>query len=202
MARSWTHVRPVEPSDWAVVHTLWAEAVAELPPAGDPIGRQVSPERLREVLQRPGIMALVAVHDDQPVGLVVLTTSPLSGLTDDAWMTVEILYVARAHRGRGVSTQLLSKAALVAEAQGATHLASVAPAGERDANRYYARLGFSSAVTRRVMPTAVLRTRLSGDDARTAGVVLARRRSLRARARAGLRGVEGLGAPATGRPAH
>lgn len=206
MARSWTYVRTVEEHDWSGVHDLWSEAIRELPLAADALGRQASPERLRKILERSGVTALVAIHDDRPVGLLVLTASPLSGLTDDAWMTVEILFVSAAHRSRGVAAQLMARAAAIAEAQGATQLASNAPANQRDANRYFARLGFSSAVTRRVVPTAALRRRLVGEDSRTADVVLARRRSLRARARAaGLRGVGALGglsdAPA-GQHAH
>jgi hypothetical protein len=56
---------------------------------------------------------------------------------------------------------LVAAAAAYADEIGADHVAvSVAP-GLREPNRFYARLGFSPVVVRRVAPVAILRRRLS-----------------------------------------
>ena len=49
-------------------------------------------------------------------------------------------------------------------------------------NRFFARLGFTSTVTRRAVPTSVLRRKLAGSDAAARDVLLGKRRTLRARA--------------------
>lgn len=182
MARSWTVARLVGPEDWAGVHRLWSDALADATPAGDGAGRQVGAERLEQVLSRPGVTTMVAEHDDDLVGLMVATSNPLSGLTDSACVTVEILYVTPARRGRGIGHLLLGKAAVLAEQTGATHVLSNVPSQSRDLNRFYARMGFASTVTRRITSPAALRRRLSGEEGgRPFDKVLARRRSLRAR---------------------
>ncbi|MCG7321679.1 GNAT family N-acetyltransferase [Arsenicicoccus bolidensis] len=181
MARSWTVARLVGPEDWAGVHRLWTEALADATPTGDATGRQVGAERLEQVLSRPGVTTLVAEHDDDLVGLMVATSDPLSALTDSACVTVEILYVTPARRGRGVGHLLLAKAALLAEQTGATHVVCNVPSQSRDLNRFFARMGFASTVTRRITSPAALRRRLSGEEGRPFDKVLARRRSLRAR---------------------
>ncbi|WP_289033742.1 GNAT family N-acetyltransferase [uncultured Arsenicicoccus sp.] len=151
MARSWTVARLVGHEDWAGVHRLWSDALADATPAGDVAGRQVGAERLEQVLSRPGVTTMVAEHDDDLVGLMVATSNPLSGLTDSACVTVEILYVTPARRGRGIGHLLLAKAAVLAEQTGATHVVSNVPSQSRDLNRFFARMGFASTVTRRIL---------------------------------------------------
>ena len=117
---------------------------------------------------------------------MVLTTSPLSGLIDAPSVSVDQLYVVPESRRSGVAHALLSRAAGFAETLGCEQVATCVPAQAREANRFFARLGFSSYVVRRVTPTSALRRRLAGVEPR-AGLdqVLSRRRSLRARAARG-----------------
>ena len=119
---------------------------------------------------------------------MVLTTSPLSGLIEAPSVSVDQLYVVPESRRSGVAHALLSRAAGFAETLGCEQVATCVPAQAREANRFFARLGFSSHVVRRVTPTSALRRRLAGEEPR-AGLdqVLSRRRSLRARAAAAAR---------------
>lgn len=182
MARPWTTVRTVGDADWTHVERLWNAAVADGSIPGDTSGRSQTADRLREVLTRNGVSTLVAVTDGSPVGFLVLTTSPLAGLTDNPLLSVEVMYVAKEHRGQGVGSHLLSSLTTLAQQRGATSVSCSVPSQSKDANRYFARLGFAPVVTRRVVGTAGLRRKLAGDEPRALDRVLAKRRSLRARA--------------------
>ncbi|MCH8626790.1 GNAT family N-acetyltransferase [Arsenicicoccus piscis] len=184
MARPWTYVRSVDDRDWTALHALWTQAVEQNAVMVDSVVRAISTDRLQQVLSRPGVMTYLALHEDTLIGFLVLTTNPLSGLTESPNLTVEVLYVDPDHRGRGIARQLLARAAATAEKRGTTQIAASVPAAARDSNRYLARLGFSPLVTRRVVPTAVLARKLAGEDRTPLDRVLAKRRNLRARSSA------------------
>jgi hypothetical protein len=85
------------------------------------------------------------------------------------------LVVAEGQRRRGVGRALLSGAVTWAEEVGADEIvASVLPS-LREANRFYARLGFAPLVMRRVVPVSTLRRNLALSNPRS--VVRPRRRS-------------------------
>jgi len=79
---------------------------------------------------------------------------------------------------------LLSAAATYADRLGADQIACAVPAQGRDANRFFARLGFAPDVMQRVTTTSALHRKLAtGDEPHPAlDRLLQRRRSLRARA--------------------
>ncbi|WP_050348361.1 GNAT family N-acetyltransferase [Arsenicicoccus sp. oral taxon 190] len=181
MSRSLTVVRSLEVGDGDALFALWSQAVADGALVGETAGRPLTQDRLEQVLARSGVYTLVAAQDDELVGFTIATASPLSALTDAGCVTLEVLYVSPAARGRGVGHQLLAKATLLAEQTGATHVATNVPSQGRDLNRFFARMGFVSTVTRRITTPAALRRRLAGEDVRPFDRVLARRRSLRAR---------------------
>jgi GNAT superfamily N-acetyltransferase len=142
---------------------------------------------LRHALQRDDICAFIAFTGDQPSGYVVLADSTRSLLVDSPCVSIDMLFVLPEHRRQGVARSLLTAAARYADRQGAEHLASTVPAGDRDANRFFARLGFSSQMVRRVTSVSALRRRLGQDESRhhtSIEALLHRRRSLRARATA------------------
>src|SRR6478672_10613196 len=56
------------------------------------------------------------------------------------------------------------------------------PTTSRDANRFFARLGFSSVIVRRIVSTGQLRRKLAPEGVETGHELLRRRRSLRSRA--------------------
>ncbi|HNV41534.1 MAG TPA: GNAT family N-acetyltransferase, partial [Ornithinibacter sp.] len=69
-----------------------------------------------------------------------------------------------------------------AERSGCEVVVSNVPTASRDANRFFARLGFASVITRRVVSTSALRRKLAPESVETGHELLRRRRSLRSRA--------------------
>ena len=81
---------------------------------------------------------------------------------------------------------MISACATLAERVGAEQVAVGVPSSDREPNRFFARLGFSPFVVRRVVGVKALRRRLGGGEGTTRNLdqTLLRRRSLRARDRA------------------
>jgi GNAT superfamily N-acetyltransferase len=140
---------------------------------------------VEDVLSRQGVHAFIAKHDGRAVGYVITTSGPLLPLVDTPAVCIEHLYVQPDCRHKGAGTALISACATLAERVGAEQVAVGVPSSERDPNRFFARLGFSPFIVRRVVGVSALRRRLGGDSSR--GMLeqtLLRRRSLRARDRA------------------
>jgi GNAT superfamily N-acetyltransferase len=90
----------------------------------------------------------------------VLGPDAVTGLLDPPSVYVSHLIVAPEHRKRGAGHALVAAAAGYAEELGFDSVVvGVAPAG-RDANRFFARLGFAPLVIRRFAPLATLRRTL------------------------------------------
>ena len=86
----------------------------------------------------------------QPVGYVVTSDNPF-GLNPGDEVTVEQLWVAPDARRGGVAKALLTAVLDLAERSGCEVVTSNVPTPSREANRFFARLGFGSVVTRRVV---------------------------------------------------
>src|SRR6478609_5407932 len=139
---------------------------------------------LRNALQRNDICAFMAFVDERPAGYVVLADSTRSLLVDSPCVSIDMLFVHPDSRRQGIGRSLLSAASRYADRQGCEHLASLVPAQDRDANRFFARLGFAPETVRRVTSSATLQRKLAGEPrpARLAiDQVMARRRDLRLR---------------------
>jgi ribosomal protein S18 acetylase RimI-like enzyme len=118
------------------------------------------------------------------LGAAVVGADPLSGLLDPPSVYLSHLLVAAEHRKRGAGRALVAAAAAFAEEVGVDSVVvGVSPSG-RDANRFFARLGFAPLVIRRIAPVAALRRTLSAADPVSVDHVV--RRAAPARARAGL----------------
>ena len=183
MSRPAVTVRPVSPSLHPEFTGLWLAARVEAGSSPESASRAVSEGRVAAALAREDVRAYLAFVDGEAVGYMVLTHSPLSGLTDSPCVSIDQLYVAESARRQGAARALLTAAATYAERFGADQVATCVPAQGRDANRFFARLGFSSYVVKRVTTTVSLRRKLAGEDVRRGhDQVLQRRRSLRARA--------------------
>ena len=81
-------------------------------------------------------------------------------------MSVDQLYVVPESRRTGVRHTPCCRAAGFAETLGCEQVATCVPTQAREANRFFARLGFSSHVVRRVTTTSALRRRLAGEEPR------------------------------------
>lgn len=139
---------------------------------------------LRNALSRNDICALMAFVDGEPAGYVVLADSTRSLLVAQPCVSIDMLYVHATHRRQGIGKALMAAASRYADRSGCEHLTSQVPAGDRDANRFFARLGFAPETVRRVTTSATLQRKLAGEPGPQRHLldqVLQRRRDVRAR---------------------
>ena len=140
-------------------------------------GRRVArswPDGLRTECERlladPDHRVVVAVEEPADagagvvVGAAVLAADTTGGLLDPPSVYVSHLLVAPAHRKRGVGRALVAAAAGYAEELGVDSVVVAVAPTTRDANRFFARLGFAPLVIRRVAPVAALRRALASAD--------------------------------------
>lgn len=180
-------VRRVDERSIDAVCDLWAQQREERTPSEVGL-RRVTTDLVRAALTRPETVAFAAFLDGVPVGYVILSDCSLNPFSDAACVSVDQLYVAKDARKKGVARALMSAVATFADRHGADQVACNVPSSIRDANRFFARLGFTPHTIRRVTLTAGLQRRLVGDtpESRFAlDQVLARRRVARIRAAQG-----------------
>lgn len=172
---SWTSVR---------VRSATAEDLPELIAFGEELRDQVSPavegKRVRaspaaaraalearylDALGDPERHLVVAVTDDDArLGMALFTVAPANALLDTPALHVSHAVVADCHKRRGAGKALVAAAAAFAEERGLEQVVVSVHPGSRDANRFFARLGFAPLAVRRVAPTAVVRRRLQTSD--------------------------------------
>ena len=188
MSRPAVSVRRVSEEQERAFTELWMASRVEAGVSPEVAARAASEGRITSALRREDVRAYVALADGKAVGFAVAATTPFSALTDAPCVTIDQLYVAADARKHGVARHLMSAVTLYADSRGCEQIGCNVPAPNRDANRFFARLGFSSQVVRRVTTVAALRRPLgAADEPRHHSLEqhLHRRRSLRARATAG-----------------
>ena len=127
-----------------------------------PDGFRIQCER---VLADPEHRVVVAVDETGAVvGAAVFAADTAGGLLDPPSVYVSHLLVAPAHRKRGAGRALVSAAAGYAEELGVDSVVVAVAPTTRDANRFFARLGFAPQVIRRIAPVAALRRALASAD--------------------------------------
>ncbi len=193
MTRSQVHVRGVDPSgsDLQVLASLW---VACRQPVRGPAPKVADVlADLRVALEREDVTAFIASYDglgadlcDLPhdIGFLVLSTGPLLPLLGDPAVSIEHLYVLPQARRLGAAHALIARATTHAELVGAGQVSTSVPALGREGQRFFARLGFSPFVVRRVTSVPALRRRLTPQADPRVEATVTRRRSLRAHSRA------------------
>jgi ribosomal protein S18 acetylase RimI-like enzyme len=177
--------RPVEVAvvgeDLHAVTALWLEARVDSGSSPEVCARTITDGRLAAALRRPGVLAFVAHLEGEPAGYVITTDNPF-GISPTPEVAIEQLWVTPAARRHGVAKQLIAAVLGSAERAGCELVVSNVPTTSRDANRFFARLGFGSVVTRRVVQTGTLRRKIAPETAETGLELTRRRRSLRQRA--------------------
>ena len=183
MTRSPITVRDARPEDVPALLVIWDElrelgrGIERVTPTPD---ADALLERLDLVDSDPQSRALVAVLDDEVVGVVLLTATAYAPLFDQRAVHAHYLHVRDGYRKRGVGRALLAAAVSFADEAGAEHVITSVLPQMRDTQRFYARLGFGPVVVRRSVPVPVLRRRLAGATGTTlVDHLVARRRTLR-----------------------
>jgi ribosomal protein S18 acetylase RimI-like enzyme len=169
VSRSGLRVRLATVDDMEALVTLAGEARELGPVRGRAAGRR-GPDGIRarcaRLLEDPDHRILLAVDDadHQVMGAAVVGPDAVGGLLDPPSVYVSALLVSPACRKRGAGRALVAAAASYAEELGIDSVVvGVAPTG-RDANRFFARLGFAPLVIRRIAPAAALRRSLGPAD--------------------------------------
>lgn len=168
MARQPVTVRKVDAERRAAFIDLWIASRIEAGQTLAAAQRAAFDGRLAAALDSGGITAYLAFSNDEPVGYAVTSDTSAPVLVDAPALTIEQLYVIQVARKHGVARALLTLIASRAERCGAEIIATNVPSQVRDANRFFARLGFTPQVVRRATPTAALLRRLAGPEARPA----------------------------------
>ncbi|PRY61521.1 acetyltransferase (GNAT) family protein [Knoellia remsis] len=184
MGRSNVEVAPVEKADLPELVGLWLASRVDSGVPLEVATRFADDGRLEAALDRDELTAHLARLDGRAVGYVVTSENPF-GLQPEPEVAIELLFVEPEARRHGVARALLSTVTALAERVGSDVVVSNVPTQSREANRFFARLGFSSVLVRRVVGTTQLRRRLTPKQAtaRTGSAVdqlIRRRRSLRA----------------------
>lgn len=175
--RATVRVRVAELSDVAELVRV-TEGAAVAPPRG-----QHSPDRTARytaLLAAPDRIVLAAVDErtERIVGVLVASEDDVGSLVPVPAVIVSHLVVELPQRRRGVGRALLAGVVRQAEERGVEQIVVSVTSGNRDANRYLARLGFSPLVVRRVAGTGVLRKTLGMSD--LSDLASVRRRRLQA----------------------
>lgn len=104
---------------------------------------------------------LIAEYDGEPVGAVLLRVTTVSPLNLEPILTVVAPFVVSSQRRKGVGRALFNAAITFADERGLATMATVATAGSREANRYFARLGLGPHAMVRTAPVALVASRLA-----------------------------------------
>ena len=181
MARRTVDVSTVDHDDLRDITGLWLAARIDGGSSKEAAARCVTDGRLTTALRRPGVQAWVARLEGEAVGYAIVSENPF-GLSPSAELAIEQLWVGPDARRHGVAKSLIGAVLSCAERAGCEIVVSNVPTTSRDANRFFARLGFSSVIVRRVVSTTQLRRKLAPESSETGHELLRRRRSLRSRA--------------------
>lgn len=181
MGRSALRVRPATSADLPALVALGEELLPNPAEAsrsrGTPAGARAALEqRYLEALEDPTRHVVVVVNaGEEPLGMALLTVAPTNALLDLPAVHMSHAVVSDRHKRRGAGKALVTAAAAFAEAHDLEQIVVSVHPGSRDANRFFARLGFAPIAVRRVAPVAVVRRRLTQGETRPPDHVVRRR---------------------------
>jgi ribosomal protein S18 acetylase RimI-like enzyme len=165
-------VRPASDADLPALVALAAELREALLPAAEaarpatPAGRALLERRLRDALEDPDRSLVVVVDaEGAPLGMALFTVTSANALVDVPALHMSHAVVGGGHRRRGAGRALVAAAAACAEERGLDQLVVSVQPGSREANRFFARLGFAPLALRRSTSVPALRRRLAQDGA-------------------------------------
>jgi ribosomal protein S18 acetylase RimI-like enzyme len=145
--------------------------------ANNPVSTVEVRDRLAAVIENPSHRIVLAYFEEKPAGMIVLQATRPDPFTDSRIVNVAHLVVSKSTQHKGIGRALLTAAADFATERRLDQVAVSVYPSLRDASRFFARLGFTPAATRRVAPVSVLRRRLGADPGTAAMGDVIRRRS-------------------------
>lgn len=163
MQRGTVQAKIAEVSDAPELAALWNELRhigARAERAVNPLTVADATQRFTEVIGRPDADVLVACDGPHLAGLAVVRVAQPDPLSPTRVLQLSNLVVAPTHRRRGIGHALLAAAAEYADARGVDHVAAGVYPSLREANRFFARLGFAPITTERIAPVTSLQRRL------------------------------------------
>ena len=187
MARPSLRVRPATEADLPALLGLADELRGQLMPGdaararpGSPHPRVGAEARYVDALgdRRRHLVVVVDGPSDaeEVLGMALLTVAPANALLDHLAVHMNHAVVADRHRRRGAGRALVAAAAAFAEERGVDQLVVSVHPGSREANRFFARLGFAPLAVRRTAPVAAVRRRLASAEPRPVEHGVRRRR--------------------------
>jgi GNAT superfamily N-acetyltransferase len=139
----------------------WQGAGGQAERTRNPLSVPLDSDRLADVLDGDDCDLIVGLLDGQPLGMTVVWLTGGGPLAAAPVAALSHLVVAPQARRRGMGRSLVLAAASWAEERGADQLVAHVYPNLREANRFYARLGFAPLSLRRVAPVAALRRQLA-----------------------------------------
>jgi len=172
-------VRPADHDDLEEVARLVDLVVPSMPGPRQGIARTGDGEaRFGRLVDSPDSQLLVAcLADGTRAGAAMLSVDAVSMALGGLIMSV-VLIVDDSARQRGVGRELVSAVARFADEAGADAVTVSLPPGNREAHRFFSRLGFVPLVTNRIASVSQLMRALAPSD-----VAAERRQSVLLRAR-------------------
>ncbi len=194
MTRTVLHVRPALEADLPALVALGEELREALLPHPEPIARAGTPgaraaleQRYREALACDHRHLVLVIGDGgEPLGMALFTVSSANALLDVPALHMSHAVVADRHKRRGAGKALVAAAASYAEERGLDQLVVSVRPGSREANRFFARLGFAPLAVRRAASVGAVRRRLAQTDRGLGEVAVLRRPRRRLPVLAGL----------------
>jgi GNAT superfamily N-acetyltransferase len=183
MSRLAPQIRDAGPQDAAELLDLWADSARS---GMHTLRAQEDAERaLANLAADPDQRLLVAESDDRIVAAMKLSRGPISPLALESVLHTSFLVVRPEYRRHGYGHALLDAALSWAEEKDIHDVTAITD-GNRETNRFFARLGLSTLGTMRRSSVAGLRKKLSSERRHHGGnrhlvEVLAQRRSMRRR---------------------
>lgn len=183
MSRLAPQIRDAAPEDAAQLLELWADSSRS---GMHTLRAQEDAERaLANLAADPDQRLLVAESEDRIVGAMKLSRAPISPLALESVLHTSFLVVLPQFRRHGYGHALLDAALSWAKEKDISDVTAITD-GNRETNRFFARLGLSTLGTMRHSGAAGLRKKLASEGRHHGGnrhlvQVLAQRRSMRRR---------------------
>ena len=170
MTRSVVTVREAVPADVPALVVLWQQLREEglrRRATGAETPEQAA-GRIELALSDPDSRVVVAIWDDAVIGMAQLLRTRATLLSEGSSVELSAMHVASGHRRRGAGKALVTAAVAYADELAVDSVVVSVFPQHRDANRFYARLGFAPLVVRRVASVTALRRRLGTPEGRAA----------------------------------